>query len=106
MCQYTEIKPITFDTSAVSCYDTGKENGVAKVRTRIVELMGAKQAQEGRRIRPIDVARESGVSIATIYRWMRDDIVRFDDTTIVSLCSYFGCDIGDLLYIDHTTNGS
>lgn len=73
------------------------------MRTRLLELMSAKQNEVGAPITPALVARKTGVSRATIHKWIKDDVARFDETTIVALCRYFSCTLQDLIFIDENT---
>lgn len=71
------------------------------MRTRILQLMTEKQAKEGTRvITPAVVANATGLTRATIMKWIKDDLDRLEDPTIVALCRYFNCDIQDLIYLD------
>lgn len=76
--------------------------------SRLASLMGEKQARENRIINAITLAEETGISKQTIYNWLTGNVRRFDEPVIVALCKYFStkerrCEIGDLLYIDWST---
>ena len=70
------------------------------MKNRLVALMGAKQAAEGKVINATTVAKETGLTRQAIHKWLNGDIQEFRGETIESLCRYFKCEIGDLLYID------
>jgi DNA-binding Xre family transcriptional regulator len=72
---------------------------VAQVKTRILELMAKKQIEEKRLITAMVLVEETGLAKPTVYKWINDDVTRFDDTSLVALCRYFQCEIADLLYI-------
>lgn len=74
------------------------------MRNRIVALMGAKQAREERRISAVEVAAAAGISSQAMYKWINNEVVNFKSDTVEKLCRYFECEIGDLLYIDHSSN--
>ena len=69
------------------------------MKHRLVQLISKKQSEENRIISQVDIARESGVHVNTIRKWMADDVSRFDEDVIVRLCRYFKC-LPDLIYID------
>lgn len=70
------------------------------VKNRMIELMGAKQAKEGRTITASTVARETGLTRQVISKWMRGEVVEFRAQMVEELCVYFRCGVEDLLYID------
>ncbi|MDM8527623.1 helix-turn-helix transcriptional regulator [Anaerolineales bacterium HSG24] len=43
------------------------------------------------------VAKETGLSPATLYNFENGRTKRVDYNTLASLCQYFGCEVGDLL---------
>jgi DNA-binding Xre family transcriptional regulator len=46
-----------------------------------------------------DIKMRTGVNIAssTLSAWANNEVERFDSVTLVVLCDYFGCKVGDLL---------
>jgi len=68
---------------------------------RVIKLMSEKQIRENRLINASTVSRETGLSRPTISSWVKDDMKGFDKETIVILCKYFECDIGELLVLEH-----
>lgn len=70
------------------------------VKNRVLALMGEKQARENRPINGAIVAREVGLTRQAISKWIKGDISHFSSDTIIALCKYFECEIGDLLYIE------
>lgn len=75
------------------------------VKNRIVALMGEKQSKENRPISQAEVARETGLTRQSVSLWARGEITQFNSETIERLCKYFGCQIGDLLYIEEDPIG-
>ncbi len=75
------------------------------MKNRLVALMGEKQARENKPVSAAIIARETGLSRQAIHKWIHNDITQFNAETIQSLCEYFDCEVGDLLYIDRSTNG-
>lgn len=74
------------------------------MKHRLVELMAERQARTGERLTATAVAEKAGVSKQTLYNWINQGITRFDADTVVKLCTYFGCKLEELLYID-TSDG-
>lgn len=62
-------------------------------------LIGQKQAEENRVLNVATIAAETDIPKQTIYNWLNGDIRRFDADIIEKLCTYFNCDVGDLLTI-------
>lgn len=70
------------------------------LRNRFFYLLGEKERQESRRITQSEVADAVGVDLHTIIRWMRNDVKKFDAPVVARICEYFGCEVGDLLYLE------
>lgn len=79
---------------------------MAKIRTRYNELLAAKTKRENREIDRMTVVREAGIAYPTVARWEGDGpdsemaFDRFDSDTVIRLCLYLGCQLGELLFID------
>jgi len=73
---------------------------VARVRTRILELLSQMQIDRGERISVTEIHRATGISRQTIHRWMNNDLSRFDEDTVIAFCDFFDCTLNDLLYVD------
>ena len=71
-----------------------------KLRNRFFALLSQKEQQEGRRIRNKEIAEAVGVAEHTVARWIRNDVGKIDAPVLEAFCDYFGCDVGDLLYIE------
>jgi putative transcriptional regulator len=72
----------------------------SKLRNRLFLLISEKERQLGRRITHTEIAQETGVTIQLIGRWVKNDVNQYSGEIIEKLCDYFGCEVGDLLYID------
>lgn len=70
------------------------------VKNRVTALMGEKQARENRVITPTVVANETNLTRQVIHKWINNEISSFRSDMIVTLCQYFECGVGDLLYIE------
>lgn len=62
-------------------------------------FLARKQTRERRNITYSMFAEETGVGRSTISAYMNQGITNFNANTLISLCNYFGCKIGDLLEI-------
>jgi transcriptional regulator with XRE-family HTH domain len=62
--------------------------------------MTEKERKEGRRISQSEVARAIDVSNNTIGNWIRNDIAKVEASIVEDLCTYFQCDLCDLLYLE------
>jgi DNA-binding Xre family transcriptional regulator len=62
--------------------------------------MAEKQIRENRLITTVVIAQETGLSLPSVYRWVNDELQRFDSDGIVTLCEYFNCRIEELLVIE------
>lgn len=69
------------------------------LKIRIIELMADKQKATGRVITIADVAKGTGLSRQTVYDWAANRVSRFDERTILALCNYFECNVGDLMVL-------
>lgn len=65
-------------------------------------LLTQKEQRENRRIKNVEIAQATGISIPTILRWIRGEVTKFETPVLESICNYFECDIGDLLYFEET----
>lgn len=63
-------------------------------------LVTDKERQIGRRLTQKEIAQAINVSEPVIGRWMKNQVTQFDADVIEGLCAYFGCEVGDLLYLD------
>lgn len=85
---------------------TQEMRNMVKIRTRYNELLTAKAKREKRDISRMDVVREAGIAYPTVVQWEGEEgsEVSFDrlhSDTIIRLCLYLGCQLGDLLFIDN-----
>lgn len=71
-----------------------------RLRNRFFKLLSDKEQAEGRRITQTEVAETLGIAIHTVGRWMRNDVTKFEAPIIERMCDYFGCEVGDLLYLE------
>lgn len=68
---------------------------------RLVQLIAKKEAALNRRLTITEVADQADVSRQTLYTWINQQTVELiKGDTVVKLCAYFQCDVGDLLYLE------
>lgn len=74
--------------------------GEPVVRTCIKELLTEKRERDQRKWITAEISRATGLNRAILRRYALDEIKRFRVTTLDTLCEFFDCQVGDLLYID------
>jgi transcriptional regulator with XRE-family HTH domain len=67
------------------------------IKNRFAELLDKKSKQEGRYISLGEVARETGVTRKTLYKWQENSITQYDTKVIDALCAYFDVTFTELL---------
>ena len=72
---------------------------MASFRPRLKQLILERSLKDGKQLSQSEVARASGVSLATVQRWYKDDytVDRVDADTLYGLLDYFGCKFEDLI---------
>lgn len=70
------------------------------MRCQIIRLLSEKEKKENRRITYTDIAKSTGLSLSVVSRMANQKITRFEADTVIALCTYFKCSLGDLLVID------
>ena len=73
------------------------------IRNRVPELLSAKEQAEGREISLQRFSLEAEINYNTAQKWYKQQVSRFDEDTVLKICNYFQCDVGDLLEIVHST---
>lgn len=74
--------------------------GRKMLRNRFNLLLAQKALNEGRaKIVQSEVAAATGLADGTISRISNNKVSMYDNEVVVKLCEYFGCEVGDLLYI-------
>ena len=74
------------------------------MKNRVAALIGRKQERENRVITASEVARETGLTRQVISKWINNEIISYRSDMLETLCKYFDCQVGDLLYIDPEPN--
>jgi putative transcriptional regulator len=71
------------------------------LRSRMRVLMAEKGLRERRKITYITIAEETNLSKPTVMKMARDEVAQLKGETVAILCTYFGCEVGDLLYVEN-----
>jgi putative transcriptional regulator len=69
------------------------------VRSNTLVLMAQKAQREQRRLTLKRVSDETGISYYTLNAIAHDTIREYPRDALAKLCTYFSCDIGDLLTV-------
>ena len=69
------------------------------VRSNTLVLLAQKAQREQRRITLKKAADETGISYYTLNAIAHDTIREYPREALARLCTYFACDIGDLLTV-------
>ena len=73
---------------------------MAKIVRNNMQLLAARKGQiERRRISLRTVANETGINRRAIYGIAQDTLRQYPKDVLLTLCSYFGCELGELLFI-------
>lgn len=67
------------------------------IKSHLVRLIEKKAKQENRKLSYRTVAKETGLSYSTISRFAANQVTRYTDAMLSSLCGYLACEVGDLL---------
>ena len=67
------------------------------IKNTLAERVKAKAAKEERVIRQEDIARESGVAVSIVNKYMNNKITLFKDTTLEKFADWLECEPGDLI---------
>ena len=71
---------------------------------RFNNLLAQKEIRDNKRYRQTDIANETGLSKATVSRWMKGgDVSESTIHTAQLLCEWLGCDLADLVYLEPET---
>ncbi len=75
------------------------------VRSNLFALARKRESETGRRLTNRDISKGTGISEHTIGRWMKGEVTQVNTQVVGELCEFFGCEIGDLLYVERTPAG-
>lgn len=73
---------------------------MAKTIRNSMQLLAAKKGHsERRRITLRTVADETGINRRAIYGIAQDTLRQYPKDVLLTLCTYFGCELGELLFL-------
>lgn len=81
------------------------------MKNRLLELMAKRQSEMSLAAgEPIEmnlavVSRETGISRQALTVWKNQELDGLRRETVETLCEYFNCNIGDLLYLEKEQAG-
>lgn len=70
------------------------------IKNRLRILLAQKETREGRSISLREVHRETGVPMSTVMGLASNAVKAISLESILALCVYLECGVGDLLYIE------
>jgi len=79
------------------------ENTVT-VRSNLATLITLKGERDGEKITISQLARDTGLAMNTVKKWLRGNHDYFEGHAVAILCKYLECEIGDLLKIVEPTD--
>lgn len=63
-----------------------------------LRVLLAQKSEEARKNIPLrEVERQTKIPWTSLQSWANNKIVRFDAKSIIALCDYLDCEVGDLL---------
>ncbi len=79
--------------------DSNQKGG--RVRSRLNVVLAQHQLKVGKKITLTSLAAAIKARPSTLSRWASPEpMERIDAGTLEKLCDFFGCEVGDLLFID------
>ncbi len=70
---------------------------MAEIRNRFKILLAQKEARDDREYTYEDIQTATSISPTTLSSYAKGRVGRFDAVTLVKLCDWLECEIGDLL---------
>jgi len=67
------------------------------IQLRFATLLNEKRERDHLRWSLPDIHRHTGLSTSTLRRWYRGNSAMLASTTLITLCEFLKCDIGDLV---------
>ena len=76
----------------------------SNIQCRLRELMAEQSRRRGRRVTYAEIVSATGVAESTLVRLANDRASRVSLSVIARLCSFFGCEPGDLFVLATESN--
>lgn len=70
---------------------------MAKVRNRFRVLLAQKEMRDGRNYTYDDIAAATGLSKTTITAYVNGRVSRFDESTLIAVCTWLDCSLAELI---------
>jgi putative transcriptional regulator len=70
------------------------------IKNRLKILIAEKELKENRKLTLRTIAQETGVSTNSLTAYNNQDVERFDASVLIAFCTYFNCDVGDILFFE------
>lgn len=71
-----------------------------RVKSNLKVLIAQKAQREGGRASVRATARATGISYYTLSALANDDLREYPREVLETLCTYFDCEIGDILFVE------
>ena len=82
------------------------KGGMKELRNNLTVLLAQKSRKERRRISVKKAADETGINPYTMYAIANDTIKEYSKDVLVKLCGYLDCEVGDLLTVEESPEGT
>ena len=70
---------------------------MAQIRNRFKILLAQKELRDERMYTYEDINKATGISPTTLSSYARGKVTRFDESTLVALCTWLECDLAELI---------
>jgi putative transcriptional regulator len=68
-----------------------------KITNRFKKMLLKKEYELGRRITIEEISNATGIAPSTLSAWSSNGLTSYKAVTLIALCDYFDCEVGDLL---------
>lgn len=77
------------------------------LRNRVAELMAIKARRDGmKKLSNRQVCEDTGLPKLTVDHYVKNEVTRYDASTLLAFAEYFECDIADLLVFEEVKGDS
>lgn len=70
---------------------------MTQIRNRFRILLAQKETRDGRRYTYEDIQNATNISPTTLASYAKGRVSRFDSRTLIALCDWLECEIGELI---------
>lgn len=75
------------------------------IKNNFKVLLAKKEVHENRRITYRVISEETGLSTTTLTSYAKQNVKHYAASTLEAMCTFFGCDVGDLIYLEMNGSG-